>query len=1373
MAKKLTPDYIELVAKFNATEAQHEINKLTEATKALQEEKKNLKKVQQELASQGKKNTDEYKNLTNALKKCTTEINNNKKKVDALEGKLDKASMSTAQLEKKQKALKQTLRDTVKSLNPEEYARLEKELGAVQRQIKKNNSSLKTFKNTLLDFDKARAFIAVSFISFGQSLATSFLNVLRSIPQVLKDFEYSNASLASVLGKSRKEITLLTDDAKRLGQATSYSASEVTNLQIELAKLGFAQQEILYMTESVLLFASATGADLPKAAALSGAALRAFNLEASEAGRVTSAMAVATTKSALDFSYLETSMSTVSPVAKAFGFSIEETLSLLGTLANSGFDASTAATATRNIILKLSDSSGELAKSLGGPIKSLDDLSPALRKLKDEGIDLSKALELTDVRSVAAFNTFIEGSDSLMELKYSVTDVSDLLKEMSDERMNTLEGSGKRLQSVVEGVILKFEWLKEVLKFFIDAISSTIEFVQKFNSAFLSLVGGIVTYIAVKKATIVLQKLSDKATQAETASKSANTIATTANTAATTANTAAKTANNAATTSSISLKKVYTGVTIMAKNAMKSFTAVMRTNKFAIIAAAIMTVVYALYSFISNMKKAKTIQEEIADIDKQVKEETRKERSEILSLTSIINNNNISLNERLKAIKKLKEIIPGYTAEISKEGKVMNQNTEALKNYLRYIREAKKREKLQEKLAPLIDEEDALDEEYDKKIESGNYGRVAQHFVSNKGVLSTTYRDKTRDELDWEYDQKKKEITDQQDVITKEFEASLKKTPDMSVPKSEIGSLIKDLEERIKKVQNEWKETTEEEIRVKNIELDRLNKKLQRLKNLGLNKESKEDIEARKKREAEEAERAKDKADKDALKVAQDKKDASLSSLEDTMNKEKKNYEKQYAEGVISKERYNVLMANLSAQEGETRLQIAKQYLDDINKTELNNAELKKEVAASASKEVIKQELEAMRERARLAEALRDTAFDFKKEFKLVTPEEEKNLELTALQAFYDAKLQIIKDGLKQQLISQVEAAEKEKELQELLKQAKLNIEKDYQSKRFSVLDKYGLVGFKEHLSAEMDELKKHRENGTISEEEYNKAVGTIRFTAWTKQFQQYAEIFSNAVNSLRDAEIANMEAKYDAEIQNAEGNAERVEQLEQEKAEKKLEIEKKYADVQFAIKAAQIASNTALAIIETHASLGGWTPWAIAAAALMGITGAAQIAVANSEREKVKNMRLSGSSKSNSRMTGERVVNNSSGYSEGGYTGDGERLEVAGAVHRGEYVVPMPEMKDRRVINMVKAIESIRRQRTSLNPLPGYSEGGYVSGKTKIMDSTTNNGSNDLTQAATALRTAASTLTEKPIRTYVLLSDVNSAYDLKNRSEQPFTRGK
>ena len=166
-------------------------------------------------------------------------------------------------------------------------------------------------------------------------------------------FEFANSNLAAILGTTSDKIKDLTADAQRLGATTKYTASQATELQIELAKLGFTKKEILDSTSAILRFAQATGAELSEAAALSGAALRMFNADTKDTEQYVSAMAIATSKSALSFSYLATALPIVGPVAKAFNCTIEDTLALLGKLADAGFDASSSATATRNILLTL------------------------------------------------------------------------------------------------------------------------------------------------------------------------------------------------------------------------------------------------------------------------------------------------------------------------------------------------------------------------------------------------------------------------------------------------------------------------------------------------------------------------------------------------------------------------------------------------------------------------------------------------------------------------------------------------------------------------------------------------------------------------------------------------------------------------------------------------------------------------------------------------------------------------------------------------------------------------------------------------------------------------------------------------------------
>lgn len=305
------------------------------------------------------------------------------------------------------------------------------------------------------------------------------VSLFKSGVQSAIDFEAANSQLAAILGTTSLATKELTADARRLGESTKFTASQATALQIELAKLGFSKKEILDSTEYVLRFAQATGAELPEAAALAGAALRMFNADTSETERYVSAMAVATTKSALSFSYLQTAMPIVGPVAKAFNFQIEDTLALLGKLADAGFDASMSATATRNILLNLADGSGKLAQALGRPVKTLPELVDGLKKLKEQGVDLNTTLELTDKRSVAAFNAFLTASDKILPLREQITGVDGELADMANTMGDNVRGALYNLSSAWEGFMITLNGSNGVLRGFIEDMASLVRWMRE------------------------------------------------------------------------------------------------------------------------------------------------------------------------------------------------------------------------------------------------------------------------------------------------------------------------------------------------------------------------------------------------------------------------------------------------------------------------------------------------------------------------------------------------------------------------------------------------------------------------------------------------------------------------------------------------------------------------------------------------------------------------------------------------------------------------------------------------------------------------------------------------------------------------------
>ena len=320
-----------------------------------------------------------------------------------------------------------------------------------------------------------KAMQGFSTVMFGTiGIIMTFVRYLTGAAKTMREFEQANVNLQTILGITKEEMKGLTDSALMLGRTTEYTARQVTELQTELAKLGFGKGSIIAMQKPVLEFATAVGANLADAASVAGSTLRAFNLSSSDTEDVLATLAVATTKSALNFERIRDSIGTVFPVASAFGISVKDTTALLGALANAGFDASSAATATRNILLNLSDANGKLAQRLGGSVRTFDEIIDALIKLRKSGLDVSEALELTDKRSASAFSAFVSGAESARQLRAELEDVSGELERIEKERLNTVEGSTKLLKSAWEGLTLAFQESNGAIKSTIDWLTRLI-----------------------------------------------------------------------------------------------------------------------------------------------------------------------------------------------------------------------------------------------------------------------------------------------------------------------------------------------------------------------------------------------------------------------------------------------------------------------------------------------------------------------------------------------------------------------------------------------------------------------------------------------------------------------------------------------------------------------------------------------------------------------------------------------------------------------------------------------------------------------------------------------------------------------------------
>ena len=466
---KIKEETLRLNLEINGDDTRKRMGELREELNKTKQTLTDLKSERKHAIEQYGKESEQVKALTQKINDLKTSQEKSKQEFKSLESSLKTNQMTMRELASKARELKIQLNNMVPG---------SKDFNRLQQELKETNDRMKQLKGQADTTGKSMQGMIGGLKTAYLGVAGAIYGVVRVFSgavNTMKDFEQANVNLSTILGVTTSQMEGLTREALRLGGSTRYTATQVTQLQTELAKLGFNQSQIKAMEEPVLNFATAVGAELPEAAALAGAALRMFGLNSTDADDTLAALAISTNKSALNFGFLQSAMSTVGPVAKTFGFGIKDTVALLGALANAGFDASSAATATRNILLKLADSNGDLAKSLGGPVKTFDELIAGLDKLSESGIDLAGALELTDRRSVAAFTSFLAGADATKELRDELELTEGALDDLAKQRMNTLEGSILSLQSAWERFILSLRGSTGVLKQITDGLTLLVQ----------------------------------------------------------------------------------------------------------------------------------------------------------------------------------------------------------------------------------------------------------------------------------------------------------------------------------------------------------------------------------------------------------------------------------------------------------------------------------------------------------------------------------------------------------------------------------------------------------------------------------------------------------------------------------------------------------------------------------------------------------------------------------------------------------------------------------------------------------------------------------------------------------------------------------
>ncbi|DBA55468.1 SHOCT domain-containing protein [Porphyromonas gingivalis] len=366
------------------------------------------------------------------------------------------------------------------------------------------------------------------------------------------------------------------------------------------------------------------------------------------------------------------------------------------------------------------------------------------------------------------------------------------------------------------------------------------------------------------------------------------------------------------------------------------------------------------------------------------------------------------------------------------------------------------------------------------------------------------------------------------------------------------------------------------------------------------------------------------------------------------------------AAGKISEAELNASLAQIEKEAADHRLTLQRNYQYDLQELEIQTLGLKEKYTEESNARLLAAEKDRADKELATRKELETALMDYKHDAGIATIDDERRLRIAALNAAYEERMALLRR--EHQETEQLERAHQ---------QALANIEAEYNVNKAAARKSVGIATLTEMIAIEMEGLKKMHQQGLLSEAEYQKARRNMIVSKATEVASMLVSMVSNTVNALKDAELASIDAKYDAEIQAAEGNQEKIAEIEERREREKLEIQKKYADVQFAIKVSEIITSTAAAIMQAYAQLG--PIGGSVAAALLAVTGAAQVAVANQERQKVKNARPGGKGGSSSSPTG-LPIRVASGREEGGYIDvereqDGKRFRALHEPRRRGYV--------------------------------------------------------------------------------------------------------
>ena len=482
--------------------------------------------------------------------------------------------------------------------------------------IKKLDASIGNNQRSIGDYGQALKGATRLLGALG--LAGGIALVVRGVREMIgifSGFEKQMAKVRAISGATDAEFALLNVDAKRLGESTEKTASQVSELQLAYAKLGFSTPQIIAATEATLDLATATDEDLAQSALVAAKTIKGFNLSAEETVRVTDVMALAFSSSALTLNAFQDAMKTVAPVALAVNSSLESTTAILSTLVDSGIEASTAGTSLRNIFIEL-----ETQGLTWGE---------AMEQVRNSTNKVKTATELFGKRASTAALIIANNSEKIDTLTNSYENAAGSAKVMADIMRDTLTGDVDRATSALQGMVIEIG----------DKLTPVLRAITRGFTFFISNIGIFIKIIGIAGAGLLAYKLI--------------------------------------TSGAAIAQRAYTIAVNIANIATRAFNTTVKASPLGLLAGLAATAVAAFLAFSDSTKEASKAQEEFTGKHKDFLEELAKEEAQLKTLFDALITAKEGTEVRTAAINEINRLYGEYLLNLLTEKSTLVEIAEA------------------------------------------------------------------------------------------------------------------------------------------------------------------------------------------------------------------------------------------------------------------------------------------------------------------------------------------------------------------------------------------------------------------------------------------------------------------------------------------------------------------------------------------------------------------------------------------------------------------------------------------------------------------------------------------------------------------------